>query len=93
MHDMRYAILKASEHFTESQKSRLILPWDLLDAAMKLSSPVHWQLSKDYWLQHRFWDSASMIAQCEALCPTEEDVQAFVQWAFGILGYQEQVDE
>jgi hypothetical protein len=66
---------------------------DLLDAAMKFSWPVQWQLQRDYWSQFKFWDSASMILQSEELCPTEDEVRAFAQWALGILDYRGPVDE
>jgi hypothetical protein len=93
MDNPRDVILKASEHFTKAQKARLIIPWDLLDAGMRFSWPIHFQLQQDYWVQRHFWDACSMIAQSEELNPSEDGVRAFTQWAFGILGYQGQVDE
>ena len=92
MDDMRYVILKASRHFTERQKSRLVVPQDMHEAGMKFSLLIHWELQKGHWLQHKFWNAASVIVQSEELCPTEDDVRAFASWAFGVLDYRGPVD-
>lgn len=85
----RYAILQSYERFTPQQKSRLINPWDILEAAMNFGEPIAERLKHDYWLQYKFWDSASMILQCEQLCPTDWHVRLFKEWAFGKLNFEE----